>query len=508
MSERLDFNEPLAGINARPEKDVFFDRSGRSSFVASWLHGNPHDNIEDQTGEHDIEKPRPSIIGGQLDGTNEQESEVFEDRVGLESSLLSDRISLPSPTPSSKLSMPWNSAEELAERNADISSLLDLENIEYHPIAPEKPTIESIEGVLLMRFPCDAVSEVVIYEAKIELRKNEFVSASTGEISCPKTGGLTFDVKWQLEYKPLWHEKVPKLSLNPKWEFLETTNPHSVFSFGHVRLSMEAGKESEEYICEDCGGPDGLIDGMDLKVLLHQLTSYRWLLFTLRRSRENFEKRVQRMRDSVPALRCIAVRRHSNIVLLHYGLVFVLVLLMMGGIFFILIKEASTLDLSIYQGGGCRLADCFNGASQIPPRDLKMIEAGTISIPVEYSPGETEQIRPRSGLADNTSKIQDKAVKTNLVPRTSTTPKESKEVHSKGTYQDNMPPRTIGQRTVETKGTISSSSDPSKRLLATARCPQKEIRRTEAVTLEEASKDNSIRDRIDRFLGWRGTRGW
>lgn len=477
----------MARINSHSEADFFLDDTGRSSFVASWLHQNPQEDVGDITEKSKFTRFKLSIPGDQVDGANEGDSEILENRKGLESSLMSEHISLPSPTPSSKLSMPWNSAEELAGRSADASFFLDLETIGFKPIVSKEPRFEHINGILMMTFPCNAVREVVTYQARLEFRTdNPVFEAWDTE---------TWAARWQFEYRPQWNDRLPRLSLGPILKSYGTGSLNRIYNFGRITLAMGTGDDIKGYTYEDCAGSDGLIDGRDLKVLLQQLATYRWLLSTFHKWRESLEQRVRKMSNSASALRLSAVRRHPTIVLLHYVLVLLLALLLMGGILFVLWKEGSAFGVALYQAGGYQSANRFWGASEcrFSSHEAKMIEAGTASSPLKDSGVKAPE------LALSTSKSPMEAT-TNPIPRTSTI-LAPEETRSRERSHDNALRKSTGRLAMETRRFRLNPSHPNRPLLATAERSQGIY--DEVSDLKMASKDDRIRDRIDRLLGWR-----
>ncbi|WEW60785.1 hypothetical protein PRK78_006273 [Emydomyces testavorans] len=493
----------LVSTDVDPEADVFCDRGGRSSFVASWLHGRSREGgnntMEEDHIEHALSESK-TPWENQFDGPYEWQLENTDNRKGSKSPVLSDPISLPSPTPSSKLSMPWNSAEALVEKNVGSCSLLDLENVECYPVLPVKPEIENVGGLLSMRFLDDAARQIVVYEATIELHFNATIFENLQDVKDEplETGDeQAFAVKWQVEYKPQRRQCVPKLSLIPISHQHDKANAQNLLTVGTVKLDVKTSWEGEECIdvyrnCEE----DGTVhDEKEPKILPHQTASDSWLIVQFQRLRKYLESCIQKIRSSVPFLASENVWKHLKMVLQHYGFL-VFAVLMFGGVLIHLINDGS-YGISVHSGGRSRTNNCLPNkpGCQIPLGHHALIEARRTLIPGENAIQHAGYQGHNPGAEGNASRMEDKPLKDDILPQ------PTKEVRKQEAYRDNMPPRTAPPNVAGT-----GRPTPSTTLPATGEDESlpREQPETESRSVTMVSKDGSVRDRIDRFLGWKG----
>ncbi|EEP80225.1 predicted protein [Uncinocarpus reesii 1704] len=484
--ERAKENNLLLNIESDSEPDVFYEHRPPSDFLSSWLYERSLDTgstlAEVPKNNHPQSEPRKSTMIFQRD-------EWQLERGDSKSPLLSDRISLPSPTPSSKLSMPWNSAEELAERKAEYCSLLDLENIEYHPAEPLKPEIVNVEGVLSMVFLHDTVSETVIYEAEIEVLEHvseNHIAAQNVSAKPEVEPGAA--VKWQVEFTP--SRCIPKLSL------LSSHSKHKTkfcrwLHLGPVRLDLGITQNSGCMgVCECCGGQDEIVDGEDdLKLLLHQFASYRWLLIAL----EGIANQLERIKESISVFHpAKAMSRPKRV--LSYGFL-VLVIAIIGGFFIIPIENGAHYGLDKRSNTDIT---CLPGAvgCHIPPRHIRMIAAGRSPTSSESLAQSAQQVQQRPKLNDESNQNQDTAVSASfVVPRTATTPASTTD--TRNDLAQGGSGSSHANAVLET-GSLAPVISATKIPLPTATFESRPGRK-----VKTASKD-CVRDRIDRFLGWKG----
>ncbi|QVM06977.1 hypothetical protein D8B26_001683 [Coccidioides posadasii str. Silveira] len=498
----------LIHIGEEPESDIFFHRGGRSDFVASWLQGRSCRNDNGVAKKDRIDRSRsgseaPLAIDNRFDRISAWNLETTEDQSGHRSPLLVDRISLPSPTPSSKLSMPWNSAEELAGRSADSLSLMDLVNIEHIPTEVSKPAITNMNGTLSIKIPHNGMCEtIIIYEADIEIQFNDSTCANSQVAQSVSPGSENGQhiaaVKWQIEYKPEW---VPKLSAASGSYECKISDLCRSLNIGRVRLEIAPDRNHRECInvCRSRGDQGEMVDGEeDLKVLLNQLASYRSILSFFSLVRRSLDLRVEGMYQSAVASRFHNVTGRPKRVLrvtLSSLAIFTI------GVFSVLFMNAgSHYSVGGYIGGSKEILGCLPASleCQIFRRRAKLTGAGKGLITSRITPKEAQDIYSGSERRDNPGQAQEKASTDALGSGAATV---SEDLHRKqrdlGNDMTEMPTRQ-DLRVAEKLTTIISTSAPN----ATVAGQQLNTKSVEGV-----SHDSSLRDRIDRLLGWRGPLG-
>ncbi|KAI1966813.1 hypothetical protein LOZ58_000302 [Ophidiomyces ophidiicola] len=467
-SEDLERN--ATGINSAESSN--YGDGKRSHLMSLWFDDGPcESNITLE--EREIQGECSWTTDDQGSETSQSLLQNTEDTDDARSPLISDRISLPSPTPSSKLSMPWNSVEDLVTKKAVCPSLLDIDNVEYHPSKPVKPKIEAVGGILLISFPSDAGRGIIIYEANIELRSSEPSFGVFGNFDADSededeedngddgNDDTPLNIRWHIEYKPSKERQgLPILSManSNGGDIAILRKP---FILGDVGLdTVLFGSHGSSFAIA------GTFNGVNLYAdILHEFVRYINLYAALVRC---YEK--------------TSWKRN---------------LLKVGGQLY-----------QITQHCGLFLAAVFAAAFFLFP----LVRRGNYGLEVYHEVRDNDcpahrlecQVflrRPRLIKAENTARRSygQNEISYPMSPRTSTAP--SSEIN-----KVNTPPRTPDPMMGRLVSPLLSTCAPSSKVkfMAKIEVPQKREDRVVIAEVGEASNKTSLRDRIDRFLGWRG----
>ncbi|KAI1988392.1 hypothetical protein LOZ53_003957 [Ophidiomyces ophidiicola] len=468
-SEDLERN--ATGINSAESSN--YGDGKRSHLMNLWLDDGPCESNIKLEEKREIQGECSWTTDDQGSETSQSLLQNTEDTDDARSPLISDHISLPSPTPSSKLSMPWNSVEDLVTKKAVCPSLLDIDNVEYHPSKPVKPKIETVDGILIMSFPNDAGRGIVVYEASVELRLSEPSFGISGNFDADSEDedeedngdndddDTLLNIKWHIEYKPSRERQgLPILSManSNGGDIAILRKP---FILGGVGLDTGLfGSHGSSFAIT------GTFNGVNLYAdILHEFVRYINLYAALVRC---YEKTSWKRNLLKVGGQLYQIAQHCGLFL---AAVFV------AAFFLFPLVRRGNYGLEVYHEARDNDCPAHRLECQVFLRRPRLIKAENTA---RRSYGQNEMRYPMS-------------------PRTSTAP--SSEMKNA-----NTPPRTPDPMVGRLVSPLLPTCAPSSKVkfVAKIEVPQKREDSVVMAEVGEASNKTSLRDRIDRFLGWRG----